>query len=130
MSRAANLKAKSRRTVTCDSGNVYTIRRLSPSETLTVFGKIPDFAGLATEETNEKRRERIVQTFEKDPKAVKEFLEGLEQTLTRALVDPRVGAGDDEIALFDIPQDDQMELFVAVLKLAADKKEIKETVGP
>lgn len=113
---SATLKAREReRVVDCPSGFRYRIRRLASREYIAAIGTLPQVGAMPETDAEAKQMaERVGRRLGGDLVAMIRTAEAL---VSAALAEPRIGAGEGEIALDDIPPEDLYALGAAVTDL-------------
>ncbi len=113
---ARRIKEGSRKTVTTPSGFEFQIRKLSLKEIIQLFKGIPDSISLVERMARRDvtARDEAVQ----DPGKMEPFYEQMERTLALACTEPKVGVGEDEFLVSDLPVADAMKLFHEILELS------------
>lgn len=101
------------RVVECPSGRRYRIRRIPRKEFIGLLGALPQVASLPTtpEETERAAAKAAAQL------GGVETIARSEAFVAAALIEPRIGTGDGEIEIDDIPYGDLVHLTGAVLEL-------------
>jgi hypothetical protein len=124
---AKDLKKKSRVELEIkDTGRVYEIRRLSKGEIASIWKGIPDVTGMG--ELVKMSEEEI--TKKVTPQQATNLVARCEAVVRVGLVSPKVGSGEDEIELYDLPENDMMLIANAIFKLSMPTKKEADTVRP
>ncbi len=126
---SAELKAISKRMVTGPSGLNYMVRRLSPRELMALIKGIPNIDALirAARAVKEKPDELPEGVTMND---LETFFGRAEEILQKALISPKIGDGEDEISLFDIPSPDVAYLAGVVMSMSAIGKGSASKINP
>lgn len=123
---AAVLKASARKTIHAPSGNVYRIRRVKAFLFIGIHGGPPSF-DLSDPTLPSEDRLALKATSDRQRA---EYQERMEAILAAGLESPRVGAGEDEIEVADIPHGDLACLFEEIIALAGASKRDGEALRP
>lgn len=124
---ASDIRNRARRLVKVPSGDEYLIRRLSVAQLTKVFKGIPDVLELVD---RVRKNPEVAEEAARHPEKLNAFYERMEETLRLGLLAPKIGTGDDEIELSDIPLADSMELFGQILNLSELSERAGETIRP
>ena len=120
------LRDLSERVITCKSGFRYRIRCLTTLEVIELRGALPDVSAIpltdGAQEAMAKRPQSAGQ--------ISDMATIAQKSVALALVEPKVGDGQDDIEIRHVPPSDLTELFHAVFDLYGLNREAAVKVVP
>lgn len=123
---AAEMKASARKTIHAPSGNIYKIRRVKAFLFIGIQGGPPSFD---LSDPSLPLEDRLALKATSDRMRA-EHQERLEAILAAGLESPRIGIGENEIDVADIPHADLGWLFEQIIALAGASKRDGEALRP
>lgn len=122
------MRQASLKTIEAPSGNVYMVRRVFPYKFVAATGGIPDLGpDVLSKMPESERNEYVLRVM---TKRGAEATARMELMLKAGLVQPSIGAGEDDITIDDIPAADIPFLLEQITDLAGAGLAARKNLDP